>query len=243
MMPGSPCVLASGLDPSLSMELGCTDISLRIWSTVLRRVEAVGRFLCWRVTCACVATLVGACSGTVESDRLASGPATTMPTPRQSGSSDAARMSPTATRAIPTAVRVLTADAEAMVLRPADVPRGFRTSAEYPAVAIELSVSPGRTEVRPNDQVGTGRHMVLVRDDGAAPDGVVSIATSAVRYETTTVATAAFARLASGALAAAPSITLPDETPLGDEVRGWRYRRAAVRVDETILRVRSVVLG
>jgi len=146
--------------------------------------------------------------------------------------------------ALPTAIRVFAAEPDQIVLRPADLPTGFRQTSDHPVVAVELSrgiLGDAPSSLR--QPVGSGRHVVLVRDLGAATDGIVSVATTTVRYETTVAAAAAFTRAAMAVPGARPYVPAAAPAGLGDEVRTWRYGIGGARVEEVLFRARNYVLG
>jgi hypothetical protein len=152
---------------------------------------------------------------------------------------------------MPLAVRVLSADPRDIVLRVSDLPPGFHISADYQVSEVELW--PARrpvVEPRPNivqnparRSTGTGRHAALTRSDGTVDaDGLVSIATTAVRYESTWLAVDAFAR------SLPTSVTRQDPAALnplrsGDDVSTWSYRLSGVSVDQMLIRTRNYVLA
>ena len=158
------------------------------------------------------------------------------PTPRHGG-------------ALPTAVRVLSTDPRDVALRPADLPQGYYLSTEHAAVDVELwrpSAISAVPDPQPRRPPGTGRHVVLSRNDGPDPDGATSVSTSAVRYETTNQAAISFA----AEVEATPdrsSVESIDTDDLDDEAQSWRYRISAVMtivvVDEILVRRRNFLLS
>jgi hypothetical protein len=145
---------------------------------------------------------------------------------------------------LPTAVRMLTTNPTDVVLRPGDPPSGFHLSAEYPTQGIEMGRLRGDTDsLRPTGGRVIGHHAVLVRVGGPDLDGVVSVATTALRYETTTEAAAVFNRDVAAAVSALAFATEFRDPTLGDESRTWRYRVGGVVVDEVVFRTRNYLLG
>jgi hypothetical protein len=144
---------------------------------------------------------------------------------------------------LPTAVRVFSVDPSEIVLRDSDVPPGFRLTTEHPVVAIEFSYTPPLPASSPvRSQPGSGRHAVLVRDDALASDGVISLSTTVVRYETTVSAVAALAQIALPHAVQVQTLTA-DQEALGDDVRAWHHGRGGVLVDEVAVRTRNYLLG
>jgi hypothetical protein len=145
---------------------------------------------------------------------------------------------------LPTAVRVFSADPDELVLRPHDVPEAFRLSYEYPVVEVEFSRSatPG-TQPPLRGPLGSGRQVVLVSDNARASQGVVSIATTVVRYETTLLAAAAFARAATAMAGVRAYTPAADQAGIADEVRAWQYWFGGALIEEVLFRTRNYVLG
>jgi hypothetical protein len=96
---------------------------------------------------------------------------------------------------------------------------------------------------RSRGPLGSGRHVVLVSDNDPAAHGVVSVATTVVRYETTLLAAAAFARAATSITGVRAYTLAADEPAIGDEVRAWQYRFGGALIDEVLFRTRNYVLG
>jgi len=79
---------------------------------------------------------------------------------------------------LPTAVRIPTTSPTDVVLRPGDLPPGFRLSAEYLTHGIEVGRPRGDTDSsRPSGGRVIGHHAVLVRVGGPDLDGVISLGT------------------------------------------------------------------
>jgi hypothetical protein len=145
-------------------------------------------------------------------------------------------------RGIPTAVRVLSADPQDIVLRSADLPNGFSVRADHQTVDVNLATSTETDSQAPQSR-GTGHHVALAHDGGPDPDGVLSIASTAVRYETTRDAVAWFAYEVHSAPAVRPYAILALAPALGDESRAWRYAIDRVIVDEMLVRRRNFLLS
>jgi hypothetical protein len=152
---------------------------------------------------------------------------------------------------LPTAVRVLSNDPRDVVLRDMDLPQGFHLSAEYPTQAVELwPTRAAVVESRPLivgppswKDTGTGHYAVLAHSDGADGEGLVSIATTAVRYERTAGAAQAFALAVASAPPALEDTTVITRIRNGDDVSAWRYRLVGAVVDQVITRTRNYVLA
>jgi hypothetical protein len=157
--------------------------------------------------------------------------ATHLPTPESSGLS------------LPTAVRVFSVDPQEVVLGPSDLPPGFHVAAEYPTRGLEFDY-PQPHGLRPPPQSadgGVGQRVVLARGSALDTDGVASIATTAVRYETTVGATAALADAVTAA--DPPYATVLGHARLGEDGRARRYRVGAALIDEILFRTRNYLLG
>jgi hypothetical protein len=142
----------------------------------------------------------------------------------------------------PTAVRLLSVDPKDVVLRPIDLNSGYVMSAESSTTAVQVW-HPRSRSAEPNVRSipGLGYYVLLARPDKRDVDEVISLASTAVRYDSTLVAHAQFA------FESEPSYDyetlLADKTDLGDEVRAWRHSTALVIVDQVLLRRLNVLLS
>jgi hypothetical protein len=143
---------------------------------------------------------------------------------------------------IPTAVRVLSTDPRDVVLRPADLPGGFFVTIDDSAADLALPAST-RTEPPTPPGRGIGHHVVLASAGGRDPDGVLSVASTAIRYETTRDAVAWFAYEVQSVSATQTFALLVGGPMFGDESHGWRYAIDRVIVDEILVRRRNFLLS
>lgn len=149
---------------------------------------------------------------------------------------------PNAVDPAPTAVRLLSADPKELVLLPADLNSGYVMSAESSTTAVQVW-RPRSRSAEPNVRSipGLGYYVLLARPDRPDVDGVISLASSAVRYNSTRLAHAQFA------FESEPSFeyeTLSaDESGLGDELQAWRHSSTLVIVDQVLLRRLNVLLS
>jgi hypothetical protein len=137
---------------------------------------------------------------------------------------------------------LLSAEPKDIVLRPVDVEPGFHVTAESIASAVQVWRStPSVVEPNVRRTPGFGDYVLLARTDGPTTDGVISVASSAVRYESTRVARTQFAFDAEP-----PDVdhTLSiDMTTMADEFRAWRHTTAVVVVDQVLLRRLNLLLS
>jgi hypothetical protein len=180
------------------------------------------------------AGLSAACNGT---EQTAEWPHTPLVVVQRKPSPTAPAATPAA---LPTAIRLLSVAPEDVVVKPGDLPPGFRVTAEFPTTSILLTAPAWFRSKRGLPIAGpVGHHVVLVRETHAVADGVVSVATTVVRYETTAGAQSAFARVS-----APTPVSRVDETALAfDESRAVHYRVGPAVVDEVLLRARNYLLG
>lgn len=142
---------------------------------------------------------------------------------------------------VATAVRLLSTDARSVPLSPADVPPNYHISAENIAVVVQLWAPPRRSaSAVVNVPVGEGYYILLTRSDGPDEDGVVSLATSAVRYRSTQLAHDAFT--AEVAVAGDDSLVSDDPSP-ADEVRFWSGVNRVVEVEQGLARRHNFLLS
>jgi hypothetical protein len=152
---------------------------------------------------------------------------------------------------LPIAVRVLSDDPRDVVLRAADLPEGFYLSAEYPTDRVELWPvgqqlvdTPLRSvQISLRSITAVGAHTVLARSDGADAEGLVSVATSAVRYERTAWAASAFDSALESSSSALEDPSAMIDTRTGDNARAWRYRLVGAVIDQVLVHTRNYLLA
>jgi hypothetical protein len=159
--------------------------------------------------------------------------------------------------ALATAVRVLQQEPADIVLRSIDLPPGFVVSQEYRVVRLDLwtatlaapqPIAQPTRGVSPAARVrfaapSTGVHVVLTRSNPAPDAGLVSIASTALRYEVTAVAAQAFSAIVDARPAGREHPLLPSVAEPGDEVRAWRSVLRGATVEQVLLRTRNYLLA
>jgi hypothetical protein len=152
---------------------------------------------------------------------------------------------------LPIAVRVLSDHPRDVVLRAADLGAGFYLSAEYRTDRVELwpvrqqLVDPPLHSVQlpSRSMTATGDHAVLVRSDGADAEGLVSVATTAVRYEKTAWAASTFDSAVESGPSALEDLSAMIDTRTGDDARAWRYRLVGAVIDQVLIHTRNYLLA
>jgi hypothetical protein len=143
-----------------------------------------------------------------------------------------------AASAAPTAVRLLSADPRQVVLRGADVGPGYYASVDSPSAIVHVWHS--RATESAKLPTGVGQYVLLTRRAGPDSDGVISLASSAIRYESTREAEAAFRMQSSGTDARF------DGQPEGidaDEIHAWWSKSSVVLVEQVLARERNFLLS
>ena len=139
---------------------------------------------------------------------------------------------------MPIAVRLGILSPEDMVLKAGDLPPGFRVSADFATLSLGLTAPVWGSPNHARSSGGsTGHSAVLVRDAGPGSDGVVSIATTAVGYETAASARTDFERVVEPA----PGPTVRHHGGSASS-HSARYRIGSALIEEVVLLVRNYIV-
>ena len=164
------------------------------------------------------------------------------PIPTQPTAGFPSRSTPAAGAA--TAVRVLLVDPRDVILAPADVAPGFVTQLDEAVDELRLSAVPAPFPSTPSRQRNrTGAHVVITQQQHAGKvSGVLSVETTAVRYELTSLAVSAYQDVLKS-MPASRSEPMLQRIGQYDNASAWQQRFASARVQEIALRIRNMLLS
>jgi hypothetical protein len=139
-------------------------------------------------------------------------------------------------------VRLLTTEARLVPLSPADVSPEYYISAENIARSVQVWQLPRHVgSIGMNVPDGHGYYVLLSRSGGPDEDGVVSVATSAVRYTSSAIAHQSFTAVAT--MGGTEGIAFLEVPGLADEERWWRSEGAIVVVEQALARRHNFLLS